>query len=251
MRLLSRTLFREIFTSALLGSLLFTLVLFLDRSQQLFEFLVRDSGQPRLVAYLFALLLPATLPITIPLGVLAGTLITLSRKSADGEMIAMRAAGVSGRRVASPVLAFGFLGMCVALAASLWLTPWSIRKRYTVQNQLLSQVTTEVRPRVFEVQFPNTILYVNDVATANGTTARWRRIFLADLTPSADRHDIPIVTLAQEATAVPDAANNRIQLTLQSWSSYEAADKYNISSSPAHDQALAAPRPSEAAPNNA
>jgi LPS export ABC transporter permease LptG/LPS export ABC transporter permease LptF len=251
MRLLSRTLFREIFTSAVLGSLLFTLVLFLDLSQKLFEFLVRDSGQPRLVAYLFALLLPAALPITIPLGVLVGTLITLSRKSADGEIIAMRAAGVSGRRVAPPVLAFGFLGMCVALAASLWLTPWSIRKRYTVQNQLLSQVTTEVRPRLFESQFPNTILYVNDVLTANGTTARWKRIFLADITPSAERHDIPIVTLAQEATAAPDTANNRIQLTLQRMSSYEAADKYNISGSPAHDQVLAAPPPSEVAPYSA
>jgi len=111
MRLLSRTLFREIFASALLGSILFTLVLFLEHSKRLFEFLVRDSGQPGLVAYLFALVLPEALPSTIPLGVLAGTLITLSRMSADGEITAMRAAGVSGRRVAPPVMLFGFLGM--------------------------------------------------------------------------------------------------------------------------------------------
>src|SRR6266853_1160140 len=116
MRLLSRTLFREIFASAALGCILFTFVLFLESARKLFEFLVRDSGSPRLVGKLFALVLPQAFPYAIPLGVLVGTLITLSRKSADGEIIAMRAAGVSGRRVALPVMAFGFLGMCVALA---------------------------------------------------------------------------------------------------------------------------------------
>src|SRR5437764_14910197 len=98
MRLLSRTIFREIFVSAILGSVLFTFVLFLQRARPLFEFLVRTSGSPSTIAYLFALVLPQALPFTIPLGVLAGTLITLSRMSSDGEITAMRAAGVPGRR---------------------------------------------------------------------------------------------------------------------------------------------------------
>jgi len=83
MRLLSRTLFREIFASAALGCILFTFVLFLDSARKLFEFLVRDSGSPRLVGKLFALVLPQAFPYAIPLGVLVGTLITLSRKSSD------------------------------------------------------------------------------------------------------------------------------------------------------------------------
>src|SRR5579862_3628989 len=174
MRLLSRTLFLEILYSAALGCILFTLVLFLDLTRPLFAFLVRDSGSPSKVAELFALILPQALPSAIPLGVLVGTLITLSRMSADGEITAMRAAGVPGRRVSPPIFTFGFLAMCVAASATLWLTPWSIRELYRVQNQLIAtQLTADVRPRVFEEQFPNTILYVSDVVT--GTTTRWRR----------------------------------------------------------------------------
>ncbi len=60
------------------------------------------------IARLFALVLPQALPYTIPLGVLVGTLIALSRMSADGEVTAMRAAGVPGRRVAPAVLSFAF-----------------------------------------------------------------------------------------------------------------------------------------------
>src|SRR5580693_9580637 len=120
MRLLSRTIFRENFSSAALGIVLFTSVLFLPLAKSLFEYLVRSSGPPRTVAYLFALVLPQALPYAIPLGVLVGTLLTLSRMSADGEITAMRAAGVPGRRVVPPILAFASLAMCAAAASSLW-----------------------------------------------------------------------------------------------------------------------------------
>src|SRR5450755_251578 len=205
MRLLSRIVFREIFTSATLGVVLFTFVLFSRRAGLLFEFLVRNSGPPRTIAYLFALVLPQALPLAIPLGVLVGTLITLSRMSADGEITAMRAAGVPGRRVAPPILTFGFLALCAAAAASCWLTPWSVRELYRVQNQIIAtQLTADIQPRVFEEQFPNTILYVGDVIP--GATTRWRRIFMADVTPAGnrpqgtpERSESPRITLASEA----------------------------------------------------
>ena len=244
MRLLSRTLFREILTSATLGCALFTLVLFLERARPLFEFLVRDSGSPKLVAALFALVLPQALPYAIPLGVLVGTLITLSRMSSDGEITAMRAAGVSGRRVAPPILAFGLLMTLVAGTASLWLTPWAIRERTKIQNQLISgQLTAEVQARVFQEQFPNTILYITDIPSSTNT--RWHRIFLADVTPSADRGDSPRVTLATDAIAVPDAAHNRIQLSMSNASTYDVSkdpSEYKVSASPGHDMMLQAKR---------
>jgi LPS export ABC transporter permease LptF/LPS export ABC transporter permease LptG len=251
MRLLSRTLFREIFASAALGCILFTFVLFLESARKLFEFLVRDSGSPRLVGKLFALVLPQALPYAIPLGVLVGTLITLSRKSSDGEITAMRAAGVSGRRVAAPIMAFGFLATLVAAAASLWLTPWSIRERYAIQNQLIAgQLTAEVQARVFQEQFPNTIIYISDLPS--GTTTRWRRIFLADVTPSTEHGNSPRVTLASEAIVVPDAAQNRLQLSLTNPSMYEAGkdpSEYKVTSSPGRDEILQAQRPSEVQPS--
>ncbi len=253
MRLLSRTIFREIFVSAMLGVVLFIFVLFLQRSRPLFEFLVRTSGKPSNIAYLFALVLPQVLPFTVPLGVLVGTLVTLSRMSSDGEITAMRAAGVPSRRVVPAIMGFGFLAMWVAFAASLWLTPWSIREFYRVENQMIArQLTADVEPRVFEEQFPNSILYVNDVTA--GLTPHWRRVFLADITPpeerapgTADRGDNPRITLAMDAVAVPDVALNRIQLSMRNGSTYET-DKttgYNVSEFPTGDQALVAQKPNE------
>ncbi|MGZ4876477.1 MAG: LptF/LptG family permease, partial [Candidatus Angelobacter sp.] len=249
MRLLSRTLFLEILSSAALGCTLFTLVLFLERARPLFEFLVRDSGSPKLVAYLFALVLPQALPYAIPLGVLVATLITLSRMSSDGEITAMRAAGVSGRRVAPPILFFGFLMMLVAASASLWLTPWSIRERTKIQNQLISgQLTAEVQPRVFQEQFPNSIVYITDIPSTANT--RWHHVFLFDITPSSDRGDSPRLTLASDAIAVPDPAQNRIQLSLTNASIYDVGkdpSEYRVSSSGPHDMLLQA-KPNDPVP---
>lgn len=255
--LLSRTVFGEIFVSAVLGVALFASIVFLQLASPLFKFLVTSSGPPRMVALLFALVIPQALPFAIPLGVLVGTLLTLSRMSADGEITAMRAAGVPGRRVVPPILAFGFLAMCAGAASSLWLTPWSIYKSYLVLNQLIaSQLTADVQPRWFEEQFPNKILYVSDVSdVTSGSVARWRKIFLADVTPAedrpagdAERGESPKVTLATEALAVPDAPNNRIQLALSNESTYTAGKEvkdYSINDSTKDDELLQAQRPDE------
>jgi LPS export ABC transporter permease LptG/LPS export ABC transporter permease LptF len=253
MRLLGRTILRELVVTALLGAVLFTFLIFLMRARPLFEFLVRSTGPPSNVFLLFLLILPQALPFTVPLGVLVATLITLSRMSTDGEITAMRAAGVPGRRVVAPILLFGFVAMWIAAASSLWLTPWSIHERYRVENQLINGgLTADVQPRVFEEQFPNSILYVTDVT--NGVTGRWKKVFLADITPPEKRaagaaESVgPRITLASEAIVVADPSLTRLQLSLRNGSTYEAGKEvsdYHITAFPTGDQALQARKPAE------
>ena len=257
MGILGRTVFLEIASSALLGTLLFTFVLFLQKVGKLFELLVRSSAPPATVGYLFGLVLPPTLVFTIPVSVLVGVLIGLSRMSGDGEITAMRAAGVPGRRVLYPVLTFSLLGLMVTAAASLWLTPLANRETYRIINRLgAAQLTAEIQPRVFEEQFPNTILYVADVLS--GTVVRWRRIFMADITPAEQRssgHDAgegPRITVAREAIALPDVAHNRIQLSMRDISTHEVekdASRYTSTEFPSGDQALDAQPPAENRPS--
>jgi LPS export ABC transporter permease LptG/LPS export ABC transporter permease LptF len=228
MGLISRSIFREVASSALLGTLLFTFVLFLQRVGGLFEILVRSSAPPRTVAYLFGLAIPFTLTFTVPLGVLVGALIALSRMSSDGEITAMRAAGIPSRKAIAPVLTFALLATLVTATASLWFTPYATTRTYKVLNKLIAaELTAEVQPRVFEEQFPNRILYVSDVIPGNVT--RWRNVFIADLTPleeqqkqeDHDRGEGPRITVASDAIATPDVQRNIIQLSMQNGITYE------------------------------
>ena len=100
-----------------------------SESHELFEQLVRGSAAPETVGYLFLLLLPPVLTFTIPVGVLVGTLIALSRMSADAEVTAMRANGLSSRRLLRPVLGFALAGTMITAAMSTWLTLFRSGKR--------------------------------------------------------------------------------------------------------------------------
>ena len=226
-RLLSRYIFREILSSALLSTLLATAVIFLQRVDRIFEVLVTSNGSARTVAWLFALAVPGVLPLTIPFGVLVGILIGLGRMASDGEIIAMRAGGVSSRRVIPPVLLFAFIGTAVAAYASIRLAPLSIRVSTDILNDLIAnRLSAEIQPRIFEESFPNRILYVGDVRGVD--TVVWRPVFMADITPPEQRGsgmrekaEGPMVTVAREALAVSDPQHNRIQLSLRDASTYE------------------------------
>ncbi len=254
MGIISRFIFRDVASSALLGTLLITFVLFLQRVGKLFEILVRSSAAPATVAQLFALAVPFALTFTVPLGVLVGVLIALSRMSTDGEITALRAAGVSSRRVVAPVLTFAFLGMMVTATASLWLTPYSISKTYRILNQLAAaELTAEVQPRIFQEQFPDRVLYVGDVI--QGPVVRWRNVFMADLRPPQERNgakdergDGPRITVASEAIAMPDVSKNRIQLTMRNSSAHEVGKditQYFTTGSPTGATLLEATKPKE------
>ncbi|MGA2116890.1 MAG: LptF/LptG family permease [Bryobacteraceae bacterium] len=251
-RILGRYVFREVVESALLGTLLATFIIFLQYADKLFAALVSSNNVS--VGTVLALLgwtLPPVLPLTIPFGVLVGILIGLGRMAADGEIVAMRAAGVSSRTVIAPVLAFASLGMGMAAYAELRLTPLAYRQSTHILNDILAtQLSAAIEPRVFNENFPNKILYVDDVVT--GSVDKWRRVFVADITPPEqrqngmrDKADGPMITLAREAIAVSDPRHNRIELTLEDYTQHEMGKdrRANDSSAPYGVQALDASPP--------
>jgi LPS export ABC transporter permease LptG/LPS export ABC transporter permease LptF len=227
LRLLGRYIFREILTSSLLATVLASSVIFLQRIDRLFEVLVATNPGPNTILTLFALTIPPVLPLTIPFGVLVGILIGLGRMASDGEVIAMRAAGVSSRKVIAPVMLFAVLGTVLAGLASLKWTPYSIQKSTEILRELdKSQLSADIQPRLFDEGFPHTILYVGDVRP--GSPAVWNTVFIADVAPPEERKkgigakaDGPMITVARSAIALSDRENNRIQLDMVDYSTHE------------------------------
>jgi LPS export ABC transporter permease LptG/LPS export ABC transporter permease LptF len=240
-RLLNRYIFRETLTSAALGTLLATFVIFLHTLDQLFALLVQgNAASVRKIALLFAYAIPPVLPETIPFGILVGILVGLGRMGADGEIVAMRAGGVSSRKVILPVVTFAFIGMCLAGFASLRLTPLAMRRKTEIINDLTRNgLSAEILPRVFDEDFPNIILYVGDVRPGNpGDPARWSPVFIADVSPPETRKSGlkgkatgPLIMVAREAIAVSDPRQRQIQLSMMDVSRHEMG-----SDAVAHDE---------------
>lgn len=208
MRILTRYILKEISSHSLLGLVVFTFAIFIPRLGHLLELVVRHSLPPSEMMTLFTLPIPSILVLTVPMAVLVGTLIGLSRMAADGEVIAARASGIGLSQFVRPVLLFAFAGWAITLGMSLFLSPQAARKLNRMEAGLkASQVPYEIQPRVFIEQFPNLLLYLEDVT---GSRSRWRGVFIADTT----QRDQVKVTLAESGVLVNEAANDRLVIHL-------------------------------------
>src|SRR5208283_5478436 len=107
-----------------------------------------------------------------------------------------------------PVLLFACAGWALTMCMSLFLSPQAARKLNRMEAGLkASQEPYEIQPRVFIEQFPNLLLYLEDVT---GSRARWRGVFIADTT----QRDQVKVTLAESGVLVNEVANDRLVIHL-------------------------------------
>jgi LPS export ABC transporter permease LptG/LPS export ABC transporter permease LptF len=197
-RILTRYIWSEVFSHALIGGVLFTFILFMKDIDQLLEMAVRNSSSTGGIFEIFLFTLPNTFIVTIPMGVLVGVLLGLSRLAADSEITAMRASGIGVWTFVRVTSAIAILAWVVSLANSLYLAPKATAALLASENSLKNQqISFEVQPRVFYEDFKNYVLYVQDVRASTGAS-QWQRIFLADISnPVA-----PKVTTAEQATVI-------------------------------------------------
>ncbi len=209
MRILTGYILKEMFSHSLLGLVIFTFVIFIPHLSHLLELVVRHDLPASEILWLFLLPMPGIVVMTIPMAVLVGTLIGLSRMAADGEVIAVRAAGISLEQFIRPVMIFASIGWGATLWMSVFLAPEAGRKLNRMEAGLrTSQVPYEIQPRVFLEQFPNLLVYLADVV---GSRSEWRGVFIADTT----QRDSPKITLAESGVLVNDAPKNRLVLHLE------------------------------------
>jgi len=114
-------------------------------------------------AELVALLFPFAIAFALPMGILTGVLLTLGRLSADSEITAMRASGISVARVALPVFALGLLCAAGALYINFETMP---RARTQYQSAFAAALRANplsfVVPKTFIREFRGTVLYVGE-----------------------------------------------------------------------------------------
>ena len=196
MRLLDRYITREVASHAVLGLAVFTFVFFVPQLVRLMDLIVRHSGGAWTVAKLFLCSLPPVLTFTLPMAVLVGVLIGLGRLSADSEIVALHACGISLRRLLLPVGFVAAASTLITLLMTFWLSPIAVRTLRSLEDELRSsQAPFAVQPRVFDERFPHFILYVQDVEAA---ATHWRGVFLA----ASGAQNGSTITIAEDATII-------------------------------------------------
>jgi lipopolysaccharide export system permease protein len=112
---------------------------------------------------LLMMLVPYVISYALPLGLLIGVLAVFGRLSAQNEITAMKASGLSLYSIASPVLLLAFIGSILALGINFYYAPVAkAAYRQSVKNVLRENPLQFIEPHTFIKDFPGYVIYASE-----------------------------------------------------------------------------------------
>ncbi len=207
LRILDRYVLRELMAPFGFSLLLLTFALEIPPILQHGEALIAEGASWDVVVRVLATLVPQALGITIPMALLVGVLITLGRLSADREIVAMEACGVSLGRLLRPLLFFSFIATAATTYVMIVALPAANQAfREITFKLLMTRGETKIKPRVFYTEFPNLVIYVREVTPGVG----WSDVMVSESSTPTQ----PKTYLARKGRLVLDESKRTVQLVL-------------------------------------
>ncbi|UCF80693.1 MAG: LptF/LptG family permease [Acidobacteriota bacterium] len=206
MNTLDRYLFKEILGPTCLGFAIYTLAMLLNQFPRLAEIAAKRGVSLWVIAKMLLSSLPSIAVLTVPMAFLVGLLIAFSRMSADSEITALRASGVSYARIFRPAWKLGVLFALVTLVMTLFGMPWGNSALINLRLKVFStNVAKAVEPRIFFEGIPRFLLYFDHSEPRDPYV---RRVFISQETPGQPMQQS--VTFAEQARLSVDEENTLV-----------------------------------------
>lgn len=218
-RTLTAYIISEVLPPFLLGLAAFTLMLLVARILRLVE-LVVTRGVPFLqIGKLFALILPTFLEMTVPMALLLGIFLGLGRLSGDHELLALKASGISPTQILLPIGTIAlFISLITLLLTTLVRPAANLALKKELYNIAKNHVGTALREKVFNDDFPQVLIYVEDVVPPGDTS---QGVLIVDRRNQAREN----IIFAKVALILSDEESKTINLKLFDGAIYEREKK--------------------------
>lgn len=164
-RLLWRYMLVDVLLHTLLGLFAITLLLVVQNMLRFLEDLIAAGVGLAALGQLIAFVLPSYVSYAIPTALLFGILISLGRMSADGEVIAMRACGVSVPHLLPPAMLLGVLAALISGYILFEVQPTARHTMRAMVRQLVGAMEV-IEPGRFIV-FGDRLIYVHTLGDAS------------------------------------------------------------------------------------
>ena len=168
MRSLDNYILRQCLTPLALILIVVTAIVWMTQTLQRIDIIVEYGQGLAVFGFLSILIIPSLLAIIIPFALFGASVYALYRLHSDSEIAAMFAAGVSRRRIASPILLITFLGALATYYVNVDLMPRS----YRVLKQEVANIRADIASSVLRSgEFTSVIdgftIYIDEVRPGN------------------------------------------------------------------------------------
>jgi lipopolysaccharide export system permease protein len=165
---LYRYLTKELLSPFLLGLFIFTGLLLVGRMLKLVDMVVSKGVPVSELLLLILYLLPNFAVITIPMALLLGVLLAFSRLSADSEITAIKASGISLYRLLPPVMLISVVAYALtAFTASYALPKGNVAFKNLLYQVIQGRLNLNLKEQTFNNSIPGLLIYIekNDEKT--------------------------------------------------------------------------------------
>ena len=161
MKILAKYITRQAIVTLLLTIAVCTFVLLLARIlKQLSDMLVNQKVGLEVVGYFVLLMTPNILSLSLPMAMLATAILIFGRMSADNEITAMRACGMSLGQVVAPVILVAAVASVCCLYINADIAPWCRFEFKTMFVRLGSQRPMAlIEEGTYVRDFPGYVIY--------------------------------------------------------------------------------------------
>ena len=211
-KIISRYIFREIAFPFFLILFVLTFVLLMGKILQIMDLMVNKGISVLDILHLVMLIMPSFLMFTIPIALLVSILIAMGTFSADNEITALKAAGVSLLQIYYPVAIASLLTFICTIVIGYYLVPQS----NFATKELLFELATQnasigIKEKVFNSDFKDLLVYADKIP-ANGEYMEG--VIISDKRSTEEQNTI----IAKKAFLVADTKRMIVKLRLENGS---------------------------------
>ena len=209
MKLIDRYVGRSVLVATMYGVFVLSVVLVLGNIfKELLDLLINRDVPLQYVLLFMLYVLPFSLTFTIPWGFLTAVLLVFGRMSADNEMIAMRACGVSLLRVCIPVI---IVGLLLSLA-TLWINT-SIAPR--AEQAMRESIATMARSNPMALFVPGEVVSQFEDKKIYAESKEGDRLSNLTIIEQSERAAPSRIIYAREGRVTVDEASGALVLNLR------------------------------------
>jgi lipopolysaccharide export system permease protein len=162
---LHKYIIREIWPTFLAGLLVFCLVMVATRMLSITEWIINRGVHAGEAFKLVFYLMPNIVLFALPVATLIAVLIAFLRLSADNEIIALNASGISLYQMLPPVVVLSLGSYMIASIIAFYGVPWGNRSfKDTIFRIVESKVDLNIRERIFNELFDDVMFYINSIS---------------------------------------------------------------------------------------